>query len=451
MASPRHRLLVCGLWVLALAAVAITAGIEFWPPAKQGVTEVTKSDQAAAPDSTKTKPTPKTVEPTPKTVAVPPKVESTKPPDDPVAPKAESINPVVTFAINVAIPTATAVVASRKAIVAKLEEHIKASTDPDKSARQKAAKYLVPFLRDPDVRLRRKAALALADLEGDAEGVEDSLREAVKDPDVEVRTAASQAVAKLDEIALARKNAAIQVVAKAIEKDLKAKEPEDRVKALFKIAALGAPANVIGESVIEAMQDKVVAVQTAASETLAQINPKVHPHVVAILRGPKKREAITALGQLGSEANIAIPLLLYCNDNTSFWGGGNAKDSKYHEDLFPIIAMIAPKDTRFATSVLANVAARNPRGDKTLRERRLAAISHLHAIEAKPVDKVDALLDGLTETQTLLPVIKAIEGFGIDAKFALPELKKLKTSPDEKVRTAAITAIAKIETAIAEK
>jgi len=51
----------------------------------------------------------------------------------------------------------------------------------------------------------------------------------------------------------------------------------------------------------------------------------------------------------------------------------------------------------------------------------------------------------LSDTETRVPVIGVLTEIGPDAKAALPELQKLKTSPNDAVRNAAITAIAKIE------
>ena len=305
---------------------------------------------------------------------------------------------------------------------AELDAHVKGSSDPDAAVRKQAAVGLATFLRDSDVRLRRKAALALAAMGSEAEPASEALREAAKDTDVEVRTATRQTLEEIEEVAAVRKKAEIGKAAAAVAKDLKAVEPEDRVKTLHKIAAFGPDANVVGESVIEAMRDKVGAVQTAAAEALAKINPEVSPHIVTILtpRGTGKREAIAALGELGAKARIAVPFLIYCNDNPFFWGGGNPKAGKFHEDLFPTIAKIAPQDKRFAESVLGCISAPNPRRDRTLRDRRLSGIAQLKTIDATTADKVGALVAALGDEEAIIEVIGALEQIGEDAKVALP-------------------------------
>ena len=90
-----------------------------------------------------------------------------------------------------------------------------------------------------------------------------------------------------------------------------------------KIAAFGPDANVVGESVIEAMRDKVGAVQTAAAEALAKINPgglSPHRHHSHPPRNRKARSDRSSLGELGAKARIAVPFLIYCNDNSLLLG-----------------------------------------------------------------------------------------------------------------------------------
>jgi len=335
------------------------------------------------------------------------------------------------------------------------ESFVTASKDTNLDVRRKGVEGFASLLVHPEVLFRRRAAKALASMGLEAEPVSPALRMALKDPDSEVRSSAWLALEKIAAAASRESVIAIALgTAEAVRirgmvlgesPELKAKEPEDRIKALRKIASFGADANVVADQVIEAMQDKEAAVRIAAGKALEQINPHVYPHVFTILHGPKKREAITALGELGSKAEVAIPLLIKCNDNVFLWGGGNPKAGKYYEDLFPTIAKIAPKDKRFADAVLACVSAPNPKRDRTLRERRLAGIAQLQVIEAKATDKVSALVAALEDGEAVVPVIQALEKYGADAKAAMPSLKKLKSSPNEATRNAAIAAIANIE------
>jgi HEAT repeat protein len=213
------------------------------------------------------------------------------------------------------------------------------------------------------------------------------LEKAVKDDDAEVRKHASQALENLDAVAIEKAKKTREAVV-ALANGLKASEPEERVKTLYKIAAFERNGDAVGEQVIEAMQDKIGAVRTAASETLSRINPKVHPHVVAILREKNKREAIQALGELGDGAVIAVPLLLHCNDDVFFWGGGKPKAGQFYEDLFPVIAKIAPADRRFSAAVLSYVSTTNSRRDGMLRQRRISAHPRLTPPSRRRAEKL---------------------------------------------------------------
>lgn len=120
------------------------------------------------------------------------------------------------------------------------------------------------------------------------------------------------------------------------------------------------------------------------------------------------------------------------------------------EDVFPAIAKIAPQDKRFATAVLAAIAAPVPREEADQiaspgSKKRLNAISQLKVIEADTADKVKALISALGDGVRAVHVIGALGEIGKDAETALPLLQKLKNSPKDAVRNAAVKAIAKIE------
>ncbi len=301
------------------------------------------------------------------------------------APVVVTIDPGLTEALSQVARTGL-----RAADEAALGAHAAAGKALDPLSRRKSVDGIVPFLTHEDPSLRQAAAEALIELGDEAESAAPALRDATKDPNAGVRKAARAALDKIEAVAAANRLAKLREALAVLVKELGAKEPEDRVKALLRIAEFGPDANLIGEHVIEAMRDKVPAVQTAAAATLEKINPKVHPHVVTILRGPiaNKRDAIQALGKLGREAEVAVPLLLYCDDHTPFWGGGNVKAGQGYEDLLPVIAQIGPKDRRFSDTVLKYVSTPNPKRERPLRDRRLAGVAQIGVIEAKTADKV---------------------------------------------------------------
>ena len=338
-------------------------------------------------------------------------------------------------------PKATEEAALPAAMLAELEANAKSSKDTDPATRRKAAEGLATFLGNPHVNLRRRAVQALAEMGRDAEPIRAALQGVLKDPDPEVRGVARQVLDKLDELAAVAKAEKLREAVLPLVADLKAKEPAKRIKALEQIAAFGPEANnLAGEQLIEAMADKVSAVADAASEALEKVNPKVYPHVFTILRGMNKHGAIIELSRLGSDAAITVPLLLHCQKNPTVLGYAPAT----FVDMFPFIAKIAPKDTRFASVVLATVAAPVAPGDSNSL-RRKAGLTYLKVIDADAAEKVKVLVAALGDGNAAIPVIQVLQEFGKDAEPALPLLKKLKLSPDDALRKAATEAIKKIE------
>jgi serine/threonine protein kinase len=337
-----------------------------------------------------------------------------------------------------------------------LERRIKESKSPEKAFRLEAAEGLAPFLTHSNPLLRRKAAQALAEMGADAEPAAPALRGAIKDGDVEVRKNARLALDKIDVAVAEAKAAKTRESILATAKDLKAREAAKRIKALEQLAGYGPDANIVGEQLIEALTDKIPAVQTAASDALQKANPKVYPHVVTLLFGNDKVGAVKQLEQLGAEAAITVPLLLYLLDNPPLHRSGMSVVPVDFGDLFATIAKIAPKDKRFATAVLAAVARPIPASDAkmvgagmfipgTLGLRRISAVQQLSVIDADVADKVKSLVAALGDGQAMKQVIEALGGYGKDAAPALPLLKKLKLAPNDAVREAATRAVEKIE------
>ena len=72
-------------------------------------------------------------------------------------------------------------------------------------------------------------------------------------------------------------------------------------------------------------------------------------------------------------------------------------------------------------------------------------LAQLGVIEATTADKVKALTAALEDGVQAIQVIAALKWYREDASLALPQLKKLKLSPDDDIRKAATEAIKVIE------
>ncbi|MFM8273750.1 MAG: hypothetical protein ACKODX_15675 [Gemmata sp.] len=350
---------------------------------------------------------------------------------------------------------------------AELERLIAESRNPDAGVRRQAATSLGVFLDKKDNLLRRKAAVTLAEMGTDAEPALFALQHAEKDSDKEVQEFAKQALARWLETD--RRSKQLQVWARG----LKAKEPEDRIKALNKIAAFGADGIVVTDSVIEAMRDKEKAVQDAAVETLKKVNPNAEVITLCVIglaaRDAKTRiETLEKIKALGDKARIVSELVIdvmldtgpgvqnaafetleqinnpiHSHVVTLFLGtpfqrrvilpmlaelGLDAEctiklllvmnergklglfgDAKSHFDLLPTIAKIAPKNKRFATAVLNAIAAPNSAGEAIPMARRLAGLAQLDVIEASIEEKIAALQVATTDNHTLSQVFEKWE------------------------------------------
>ncbi|WP_439629919.1 HEAT repeat domain-containing protein [Gemmata sp.] len=460
---------------------------------------------------------------------------------------------------------------------AELAALVATAKGPDAAARRQAAAGLAAFLGRGNPDLRRAAAEGLAELKGDAQPALAALRGAETDPDADVQKFAKQALENY--AAAGRRGEELAALVAAV----KAKEPEDRVKALRKIAALGADGIAATDAVADGLRDREKVVRDAAAEALGAINPDAEavrmcatglqardpkarvdvlkqvaalgpkgkvatPYLIealadpgegvqaaalkaleranpalsgpvaVLVRGPMRdrAKAADAIAELGAVAAPVVPLLLATSERPGLGG------FEGHYDVFAAVAKIAPADKRFAAAVLAAVGDPNPEFDEAVRARRVAAVAQLDAIDAPPGPKVDALLQGLgdrgtvaavfpplvrlapkdkrvvaavlaavavknpdstlalrerrlaalaqlaavdapdrekvdaleaalNDKGTLVPVLKALGDYGKQARFTLPVLKEFKAATNEGVRTAAIDAIARIEAAVAEK
>jgi hypothetical protein len=229
---------------------------------------------------------------------------------------------------------------------------------------------------------------------------------------------------------------------------LKDKKPAVRIKtanAIAKLPQFPEAKEILGEPLVEAMLDPTPAVRNAANEALAKIDPAIHPHVLTLLIGQDKRRAGKELEGLGKEARNALPVLIFSYRS-------NAGDGGVGADQLPLIRAIwldtlvrvAPKDKRVVDIVLAEVANNKDR----FHFAREKAISLLDSVAADKKDKVKALMTVFDDRVLAVTAITAVEAIGApDADAAIPALKKLKSSSDDTVRSAATKALSDIEKA----
>jgi hypothetical protein len=229
---------------------------------------------------------------------------------------------------------------------------------------------------------------------------------------------------------------------------LKDKNPAVRIKtanAIAKLPQFPEAREFLAEPLVEAMLDPMPDVRDSASEALAKVDPAIQPHVLTIILGKDKRGAGKQLEGLGKEARFAMPALLHC-----YHSNYGAEDLS--PDQRPLIRAIwldtlvrvAPNAKRVADIVLAEVANNRDR----FHFAREKAISLLDSVGADKKDKVKALITVFGDGVLAVTAITAVERIGApDAEAAIPALKKLKSSSDDAVRSAATKALSAIEKA----
>ncbi|MBA4191250.1 MAG: hypothetical protein C0467_24985 [Planctomycetaceae bacterium] len=404
-----------------------------------------QDEKKDTPPQPKSRPTPT---PRPKGTSKPDPVRNPDPEMPEVPPKTDTVDP---------IPTP-------RDLGAELNASIAASKDPDATTRRQGAKSLGVFLGKQDNLLRRKAAETLAEMGTDAEPALAALRTAENDPDDDVQKFARQALTKW--IASGQKTKQVE----ALLPGLKAKEPEDRIKALHKIAAFGFDGVVVSDAVIESLRDKEKSVQDAAAETLKKVNPNAEAIVLAVLgltaKDPKVRvKTLEQIAELGPKGKIVSDLVIEAMQEkdktvqdaafntlkqvnprveppvaTIVRGTPDERRSALpslaeleseaecaiplllvmsdkpklwgtepYFDLFPTMLKIAPRNKRFAAAVLAAIAAPNSAAETSLTARRLAGLAQLEAIDAPLDEKVATLQLATNDNHTLPQIFKAWE------------------------------------------
>jgi HEAT repeat protein len=326
-----------------------------------------------------------------------------------------------------------------------LTRHIKDSKSSDRDVRAKAVLGLAKLLSSDDEIIRMKAAKALGEAGLAAQPALKQLNEAAKDSDEIVRREARKAITAIETaVAEEKKGKALEKLAPLL-KELKDKSPAVRQKALEKIADLGPDGAAASEQVIGSLADKVPGVQQSALDALEKINPTLHKPIVTLLVDRDinvKLDAIHQLGKLGSDARPAIPLLI------SFFHTQNLPGLGQHYfgiGILDALKAIDPENKDYI-ELLLNAIRIGPNSPSHVRIR---AIEHaLDLVQSKKLDTarlVKPLVSALNDLGCRLQAIKALGELGVDAKDAIPTLKKLKLDPDKTTRETVEAALKKIE------
>jgi HEAT repeat protein/DNA-directed RNA polymerase subunit M/transcription elongation factor TFIIS len=255
-----------------------------------------------------------------------------------------------------------------------------------------------------------------------------------------------------------------KVVARLM-KDLKSGKTTDRVRAAKELAKLGKAAEPAARAVCEALLDKNETVQQAAIEALESIQPKLVKPLLTLLKdkgGSNHFQATWEIGNMGSEAKVAIPVLIWHlkyglkklnpGDNVNICANGIRTLGKIGQgdpQAVKVLIEIASSTTttedfgvgiedcrNVALGVLASFS--ESRG-----QLRKQIITCLDTVLRKLQSTTSETLD--RDYWGLQAAIYSVGRFGPDAKKTIPTLKKLRTHSNKEIREAAIEALKNIQ------
>jgi HEAT repeat protein len=245
----------------------------------------------------------------------------------------------------------------------------------------------------------------------------------------------------------------------------KGKTAKDKVTAAEAIGKMGDDGSKAAGQLCAALLDLTPSVRVAAIEAIEKVRPDLYKPLVVIITGTDAKAtskdqkkiiaAVNELGLLGEKATPTVPVLL--TKLRAELAAGKVTDftemSLYYRSsvsgaCFEALEKIAPNDAETQKIILAlagpttrhaaarasaiKAAGRMGQADPSFRKKAVPVIAAGLSI----TDKANHIQ---------LEAIQALGQFGKDATDALPPLKKLKLSSDEKVREAATAAIDKIE------
>jgi hypothetical protein len=249
-------------------------------------------------------------------------------------------------------------------------------------------------------------------------------------------------------------------------RDLKSETRGDRIRAAGELGRLKEKGRPAARALCELALNADLDLRQAALEAMEKVHPSLYKSVATLLLDREQHnqlEAAQAIKEMGQEGNAATPVLLShlrANCPARQEGGARFVPRNVNEHLAVIdmgalqaVAANEPETVKLMVE-LATFEGQFGEGGQI----RPAAISALTELATKQRDQRPAVVKALMaaaqfqsrvgrwqDQQTCIAAINALGAIGPDARQALPDLKKLKLSPDMSIRQAASEAVEKIE------
>ena len=172
---------------------------------------------------------------------------------------------------------------------------------------QEIVPHLIVLLKDPSSEIRLSVAKIMGDIGQEAREGIPALVHCFKDPKWEVRIEAEKALGKIGEDAVP-----------TLIYQLENSDQDTKILAVKSLGRIGRDASSAIAPLIKALQDSSSGVRWQSSTALRKIGKDVIPDLIQELKNPNLEvchSVIRTLGQIGSDAEVAVPLLIQLVQN----------------------------------------------------------------------------------------------------------------------------------------
>ena len=172
---------------------------------------------------------------------------------------------------------------------------------------QEIVPHLIILLEDPSSEIRLSVARIMGDIGQEAREGIPALVHCFKDPKWEVRSEAEKALGKIGKDAVP-----------TLIYQLENSDQDTKILAVKSLGRIGRDASSAIVPLIKGLQDSSSGVRWQSSTALRKIGEDVVPDLIQELKNPNLEvchSAIRTLGQIGSDAEVAVPILIQLVQN----------------------------------------------------------------------------------------------------------------------------------------
>lgn len=231
-------------------------------------------------------------------------------------------------------------------------------------------------------------------------------------------------------------------------KQLKDKDPRNRVKAADALGGQGEAAADAAGPLCDALLDSSPKVATAAIHAIEKVRPDLYKPLTALMvdNDPRNRLAgAKELGLMGDKAAPAINVVLACLRKELAKGPDPyGRLTAMQTELFNAVRQMRPDDAD-TVKMYKSIAAVSNRYTAARGEALAFLFTWAGDDEARRKEVLPLVRAGLSDGTLQIQCIRYLGDYGPLAKICVPQLKQLKLSSVAAVREAATSSLDKIE------